>query len=293
MANDYNNGGYQMRVFRSANPDGPYIDSKNTSAIYNSYRLNFGANANDSNRGENIFGCYGNWGYQTRGIYSERSQGHNSIIAAPDGRTYLVYHSRFQNRYESHEVRVHQVFQNEDGWLVAAPFEYTGETVTSEQISTTQQIATANIPGHYKLLVHRYGLDHTAKEMVTPVEIELKDDGTVTGAYTGTWTNTVGKSYVQITLDGITYKGVMVEQTMEPTNEKVVAFTAMSSSNGINIWGYQFTPDEPVSGDYTTGILAYYHFNDLPIANYYDAEQIATLQKEGDNAVPALQSDSD
>ena len=293
VANDYNNGGYQMRVFRSKNPDGPYVDSKNASAVYSSYQLNFGANANDNNRGENIFGCYGNWGNQTVGTYSERSQGHNSIIAAQDGRTYLVYHTRFQNRYEFHEVRVHQVFQNEDGWLVAAPFEYTGEEVTSADIASTQQIATANIPSHYKLLVHHYGLDHTAKEIVTPVEIELKGDGTVTGAYTGTWTVTEGTSYVQITLGETTYKGVMVEQTMEPTNEKVVAFTAMSSSNGINIWGHQFTPDEPVSGDYTTGILAYYHFNDLPIANYYDAEQKATLQKEGSNAVPAIQSDSE
>ena len=244
VAGDNNYGGYQMRVFRSKSPDGPYLDSKNASAVYDSYRLNFGANANDNNRGENIFGCYGNWGYQTRGIYSERSQGHNSIIAAPDGRTYLVHHSRFQNLGESHEVRVHQVFQNEDNWLVAAPFEYTGETVKSADIAGSQQIATANIPGHYKLLVHRYGLDHTAKETVTPVEIELKSDGTVTGAYTGTWTATAGTSYVQMTLDGTTYKGVMVEQTMEPTNEKVVAFTAMSSSNGVNIWGHQFTPVE-------------------------------------------------
>lgn len=35
-------GGYQMRVFRSLSPDGPYVDSKGSSAIYNSYQLNFG-----------------------------------------------------------------------------------------------------------------------------------------------------------------------------------------------------------------------------------------------------------
>lgn len=40
-ANDYNNGGYQMRVFRSQNPDGPYVDSKNSTALYGSYLLNF------------------------------------------------------------------------------------------------------------------------------------------------------------------------------------------------------------------------------------------------------------
>ena len=39
---DYNNGGYQMRVFRSENPDGPFIDSRNNSAVFSSYLLNFG-----------------------------------------------------------------------------------------------------------------------------------------------------------------------------------------------------------------------------------------------------------
>ena len=55
-ANDYNNGGYQMRVFRSTKPDGPYTDSKssNNSAIFSSYLLNFGPSENDNNRGVNI-----------------------------------------------------------------------------------------------------------------------------------------------------------------------------------------------------------------------------------------------
>ncbi|MCR5158339.1 MAG: family 43 glycosylhydrolase [Prevotella sp.] len=247
VAGDNNIGGYQMRVFRSASPDGPYTDPMGNSAIFNKYYLNFGDGSGYKAFGENIFGAYGDWGNKTRGIYGERSQGHNSIIAAPDGRTYLVYHTRFQNCFEFHEVRVHQVFQNENGWLVAAPFEYTGETVTNADIASTQQIATADIPGHYKLLVHRNGLDHTKKEIVTPVEIELKSNGAIVGEYTGTWTITSGTSYIQLTLDGQTYKGVMVEQAMEPTNEKVVSFTAMSITSGINIWGHkQADVPEPV-----------------------------------------------
>ena len=86
VANDYNNGGYQMRVFRSENPDGPYKDMNGTDAVYNSYQLNFGPDAN-TNRGINIFGAYKDWGNQAKGNFGERSQGHNSIIAAEDGRT--------------------------------------------------------------------------------------------------------------------------------------------------------------------------------------------------------------
>ena len=239
-------GGYQMRVFRSKNPNGPYADAKGTSAIFQSYLLNFGPNANDT-RGVNIFGAYGQWGDQLKND-GERAQGHNSIIAAEDGRTYLVYHSRFQNGGEGHEVRVHQVFQNQNGWLVAAPFEYTGEKVTSADIATTQQVATPNIAGTYQLLVHKYGLKHADLEMVTPEEIILHANGTISGSRTGTWSIAQeGTSYVNIKLGSTTYKGVMVEQTMEPSQtKKTAAFTALANS-GVTVWGYR-------TGDDLTGI---------------------------------------
>ena len=234
--NDYNNGGYQMRVFRSKKPDGPYLDARDTDAIFTSFKTDFGPSAND-NRGVNIFGAYSEWGNQAKGNYGERSQGHNSIIAAEDGRTYLVYHTRFQNRGEEHQVRVHQVFQNEDGWLVAAPFEYTGEQVKSVDIATTQQVATDRIPGTYQLLIHPFKLDHTKKEAAKPVEIELHADGTITGGATGSWTIQEGTSYISVTLDR-EYKGVMIEQTLEPTDDKTIAFTALNR-NGVTVWGYQ------------------------------------------------------
>ena len=234
--NDYNNGGYQMRVFRSKKPDGPYVDARDTDAIFTSFKTDFGPSAND-NRGVNIFGAYSEWGNQAKGNYGERSQGHNSIIAAEDGRTYLVYHTRFQNRGEEHQVRVHQVFQNEDGWLVAAPFEYTGEQVKSVDIATTQQVATDRIPGTYQLLIHPFKLDHTKKEAAKPVEIELHADCTITGGATGSWTVQEGTSYMTVTLDR-EYKGVMIEQTLEPTDDKAIAFSALNR-NGVTVWGYQ------------------------------------------------------
>ncbi|MBO7128166.1 MAG: family 43 glycosylhydrolase, partial [Prevotella sp.] len=252
VANDYNNGGYQMRVFRSEKPDGPYVDSRNNSAVFSSYLLNFGPNENDNNRGVNIFGAYTSWGNQAKGNYGERSQGHNSIIAAEDGRTYLVYHTRFQNWGESHQVRVHQVFQSKNGWLVVAPFEYTGEQVKSADIATTQQIASARIPGKYKLLIHNYKLDHTKKEASAPTDIELKDDGTISGGATGTWKIEAGTSYITLKVNNTYYHGVMVEQTLEPTDTKAPAFTAIAATTGVTVWGYQTEGDNQkadVNGD--------------------------------------------
>ncbi len=235
-------GGYQMRVFRSLNPDGPYVDSKGSSALYDSYQLNFGPAANDGNRGVNIFGAYSKWGNLLTGganeASGERAQGHNSIIAAEDGRTYLVYHTRFQDWGEGHQVRVHQVYQNEEGWLVAAPFEYTGEGVKSAGIAAAQKVATADIAGNYKLLTHRYGLDHAAKVYEVPVDITMNADGTISGDATGTWSVKTGTSYITINL-GSDYKGVMVPQTLEPTDTKVPCFTALDSKTGVTIWGYK------------------------------------------------------
>ena len=239
VATDYNNGGYQMRVFRSETPDGPYKDSRNNTAVFTSYLLNFGPKENDNNRGVNIFGAYTSWGNKAKGNLGERSQGHNSIIAAEDGRTYLVYHTRFQNWGESHEVRVHQVFQSKNGWLVAAPFEYTGEEVKSADIATTQQIAANRIPGKYKLLTHNYKLDHTKKAAAEPVDIELTSDGTISGKVTGTWKIEDGNSYITLKIGSTYYHGVMVEQTLEPSDTKTPAFTAVAATTGVTVWGYQ------------------------------------------------------
>ena len=273
LPSDTDAGGYQMRVFRSEKPDGPYKDAKGTSAVYDKYAKNFGPQSDT--RGVNIFGAYDQWGFMSLG---EREQGHNSIIAAQDGRTYLVYHTRFQDESQGHAVRVHQVFQNQDGWLVAAPFEYTGESVKSADIAATQQVATESISGTYKLLIHEYGLDyHWGKqEVATPKDITLHADGSISGDKKGKWETVDGTSYINLTVAGTVYKGVMVDQVMEsnttawPTTSfsatkknKTVAFTAVAKS-GVTIWGYR-------SGDDPTGI------NDIPLLNHQE-EIIFDLQ---------------
>ncbi len=232
-------GGYQMRVFRSQNPDGPYTDVKGASAIFNSYKLNFGPNSD--NRGENIFGAYGSWGYMSDG---ERSQGHNSIVAADDGRTYLVYHTRFQNGGEGHQVRVHQCFLNKDGWLCAAPFEYTGEETTDADIAQKNIFSHDYVVGDYKLLIHRYGLNHESKALSTPVDISLNADGTVSGTYTGLWNLEEGTCYMTLNANYTVYKGVLVMQTMEPGSQRAVAFTGVSNT-GVTAWAYKEVNEEP------------------------------------------------
>ena len=124
---------------------------------------------------------------------------------------------------------------------MAAPFEYTGEQVKSADIASSQQIATDRIPGDYQLLVHPYKLNHMKKEASKPVSVQLNADGTISGDKTGSWAVTEGTSYITLTIDKTEYKGVMVEQTLEPKDDKAAAFTALAK-NGVTVWGYCTNP---------------------------------------------------
>ena len=58
------NGGYEMRVFRTSRPDGPYKDMNGTDAIFTSWKLNYGPNADTRVKSY--------WSLQPLGIYECR-----------------------------------------------------------------------------------------------------------------------------------------------------------------------------------------------------------------------------
>lgn len=225
-------GGYQMRVFRSDNPEGPYVDCNGTSAVFNRYLMNYSATAVD-NRGVLLFGGY-KWDPMSG---AEIAQGHNSAFTDKEGRSFVVYHSRFTNKGEGHEVRVHQLFLNDEGWIMAAPFEFDGETITNNDIATKASIADSEIAGDYQFLRHEYGQNTEAKAYETPVNIRLNADGTISGAENGTWERTAGTDYIALTIDDVVYRGVLVRQTIDYTNIPAIAIAALSSSSGSTTLG--------------------------------------------------------
>ena len=252
------NGGYEMRVFRSKNPDGPYVDTKGTSAIFTRYALNYGLNSDT--RGEKLLGAYGEWGFATVGNVGETAQGHNSVITTADGIHCVVYHTRFHNAGEGHQVRVHQLFLNEDNWLVAAPFEYNGEKFNNDSIASRKRFEDSEILGHYKFMIHKYGIDRNNMEQVTPVDVVLNANGTISGAYTGKWSTQDNNSYITMTINGSTYKGVVVEQQLEPTTIKAVAISAVCANSGLNLWAYKMRDDYSIA--YTL------NNSTIPVSNY-------------------------
>ena len=231
-------GGYQIRVFRSEKPDGPYKDcltSTGIGAVYDKPRVNFGT---DANRDEGVK-LFGNYQWETM-PNAELAQGHNSAIVDHKGRALIVYHTRFLNRSEEHEVRVHQLFVNQDGWLVAAPYEFSGETYTDNDIATQQLYDATEVEGDYQIIAHPYRQNTAAMDYEKPVTIHLNADGSISGEYTGKWELVSGTSYINLTLKGVAtanaevkFKGVLTEQTIDYTNIKALCFTALSSSDGL------------------------------------------------------------
>lgn len=220
-------GGYQMRIFRSENPDGPYKDCYGTSALFNSYKMNYSSTTAD-NRGVLLFGGY-QWDAMSG---AEIAQGHNSAFVDKQNRSFVVYHTRFSNGGEGHQVRVHQLFLNDEGWLMAAPFEFDGETITDAAIASKASVADADIAGDYQFMRHQYGQNTKAKAFETPVNITLNADGTITGAEKGTWKRTAGTDYIHLTINNVVYRGVLVKQTIDYTNIPAIAISALSSSSG-------------------------------------------------------------
>ena len=243
--------GYQIRVFRSQNPDGPYVDANGTSAIYDKYALNFGQKATD-NRGVLLMEGY-QWETMPKG---EVAQGHNSAFVDDKGRDFVVYHTKFNDGSFGHEVRIHQLFLNEDGWLVAAPYEFKGETATNNDIAKKASVADADIPGTYQFIRHQYGQSHapvsssnqaTTAKLTEPVNITLSSDGTVSGSgISGTWTRKSGTDFITITINNVAYKGVLVKQTLDYTDIPALCIAAVSDDSGANGTGSSQTRQQEI-----------------------------------------------
>jgi len=240
-------GGYEMRTFRASTPEGPFLDAGNLDACYHDrYWLNFGVNA-QTNGGMKLMGAYNGWGLQTVG---ECAQGHNSAIQDEQGRSFVVYHTKFNDGTLNHQVRTRQLFLNQNGWLCAAPFQFDGETENDDSIASRCLFTQEQIAGTYSVLIHRYKLDCTKYEEVTPVSITLRADGRVTGNKTGTWKMVEGTGYIDLTLANVTYRGVVVPQTLDGTDIPVVGITATAEAGtdcGVQLWAYQIDPRHAVA----------------------------------------------
>lgn len=228
------NDGYNIRLGRSRQPDGPYVDAAGTdlTTVAGAPGTLFD-DASIAPHGVKLMGGYqflavaGEPRTQSRGYLSP---GHNSAYHDPaTGRSFLVFHTRFVGRGEQHEVRVHQLFVTPDDWLVAAPHRYAGESLVRTDATQVQ--------GSYKLINHGKAI---TSQVATSSVITLQADGTVSGAASGTWALS-GDADATLTVNGATYRGVYLRQWDDDQQRWVRAFSALSD-DGVVIWGSKVVP---------------------------------------------------
>ena len=159
------------------------------------------------------------------------AQGHNSAFVDDDGKAYMVFHTRTTDGSEGHYVKVHQLFLNKEGWLVAAPYQTSGETLKTDGYSASE------VAGNYDLIIHELNIDYEHLEVNKPSSVTLNEDGTVTGDFEGTWSLEAGTPYINIVIGGVTYSGVTLSMNVEGTSIETMTFTALGDTNQITIWG--------------------------------------------------------
>lgn len=225
-------GGYTMRVYRSNEIDGIYRDVTGNDAVFDRWIFNYG---NNTDFGFPIMQNY-KWNWWPEGS-AEIATGHNSLLQEEDGSTYLVYHRKMDNGTAWHNVEVHQLFHNEDGWPLAAPFEYRENFGITNEVYTPEDIA-----GLYGVIDHA-PIDYENLASNREQQIYLTANGYITGAFTGTWTYDYanGQQFITLVTNAGTFKGVVLDQLMNDLSSRTLSFTAMNAGNERALWGYRYT----------------------------------------------------
>ena len=261
-------GGYNMRVFRSDNIAGPYVDAAGRSAVSDGTRI-FSAEIEE---GVRVMSGY-TWSWWD---FSYISQGHNSAFVDDDGNAYLVYHNKYTDGTIFHVLKAHQLLVNADGWLVTAPFEATvADTAVSEADAVATGLTADEITGSYGYLFmtrNNGTYSNVCREQTAQFTYNSAEGTLLKGSVTGlsginagqtegTWTydSETGAFSITPSKDKYTYNGYLLYQNLEGTNIRTLAFTVVSTVAGslsqYTYWGYRY-PTTEQQAQYVVNSLA-------------------------------------
>lgn len=209
-------GGYQIRIFRSKNPDGPYEDMKGNVPTKDVLHEGYGLKATGNYMLPSL-----NIGY--------KAPGHNSGFVDEDGRSYLIFHTRFDANTEAHSPRVHQYLVNEEGWPCLLPYQTQGEQVSQTGYDK------AKIVGKY----YYVNLGLTVDGEMRPTKmLYLTEDGyVVTEDGTGKWECRDGTYYLHMNIGEESFSGVLCEMKDE-AGTNVMTFSCVGGNT--TVWGVKY-----------------------------------------------------
>ncbi|MCM1121270.1 MAG: glycoside hydrolase family 43 protein [Eubacterium sp.] len=211
-------GGYQIRVFRSETIDGEYVD------MNGEYPLDT-TNPEHYPYGLKLSGNY----FLPSLEMAYMATGHNSAFVDDDGKKYIVNHTRFDNKTEEHEPRVHQFIVNEEGWPCMLPYATDGETVSESGYEM------ADLAGRYYVINQGTAIDATIAQ---PFILYLDENGKVYGdGVEGSWEAKDGTCYMNITYGDTSYSGVFCQMNDE-AGTQVMTFSAVGANESV--WGVKY-----------------------------------------------------
>lgn len=219
-------GGYQIRVFRSREVAGEYVDMNGARPL-----LKTGNHA--------TFGLKLSGNYMLPSLKrGYKATGHNSaIIDETADKRYIVYHTRFENNGENHQPRVKQYFLNKEGWPCVLPYCTDGETISAEGYSKD------DLTGRYYVVDQGSFINATIAQ---PVIYYLEEDGSIIGRsskepseseVSGNWSIEAGTPYMTITLGDREYSGIFCAQNDE-AGTNVMTFSAVGGNESL--WGVKY-----------------------------------------------------
>ena len=209
-------GGYQIRLYRSENPTGPYVDAAGKTWDDEEDYMSYGLK---------IMGNYDLPSLET----AYMAPGGQSVFTGTDGNTYLVYHQRFDNGSEYHEPRIHRLYLNEDGWYMAAPFETGSEAPVAEDFNAD------SLNGGFYILDHELDVSNVIHEG----KACSFADGAISGEYEGTYELAEGTNdTIHLTIGDVNYSGKLITMNDEAGN-KTLCFMAVGDNNHT-LWGIRY-----------------------------------------------------
>lgn len=208
---------YHIRCGRSERPEGPYVDVNGNELVCST----------DLGTGNKLLGSFAR-ADEAADVFCP---GHNDLFVTQGGVKLVSYHCRthyFIETGQSNSSNFHFLFLgqyafNSDGWLVMNANRYAGEQIQP----VTREDFLRDTGGRFGAVRFSQGT-----ETVREQPVRLCGDGTVTGAYTGTW-RLYGDNYITLTLADEEYRGVVMPCWIAHCSRAGLCVTALGVSSGM------------------------------------------------------------
>lgn len=226
-------GGYNIRQYRSKNPDGPFVDIMGNDAC------------EMKNTGLKISGNYGFSGEGSAYL----SSGHSSYLT-DDGKIFQAFHTRYNDGYGGYfNMKIHQMARTENGWLTPLPLSYKGESINKNGYDESLiygewqlvDLGSSTVKAETKDGVTDFDSSLAPTQKVTFTEkgelygftdytTSLYNAKDKSETVNGNFSYQKGSEFITITLGDVEYEGVLCEMKGE-SGKKYIALSAVGSDN--------------------------------------------------------------